>query len=189
MRRSRSILQLSHNQIGPLGNITGSSDTWLNTLISLATSSPFHPKLPSPPSKTPLSFSLLISRTDKAFWAVIKRFHHSSMATIVKNKLALKETKTTVFSNVLLHKYYIAHSTFWKHAYWKIPHALLKQYYELNQAGLFLGSSTIRLSFSVSLGVSPSYIRTVSVAGALSGPPSVEMICWRIRVVSLQTLA
>lgn len=184
MRCSRSILQLSHNQIGPPSNITGSSDTWLNTLISLATS-PFHPKLPS----CTLSFSQLISRTDKTFWAVIKRFNHSSIATIANNKLALKETRTTVFSNVLLHKYYIAHSTFWKQAYWKIPHALLEQYYELNQAGLFLGSSTIRLSLSVSLGVSPWYIRTVSVAGALSGPPSVEMICWRIRVVSLQTLA
>lgn len=65
----------------------------------------------------------------------------------------------------------------------------MRKYYVLNQEGLFLGSSTIRLSWSAFLGVSPSYRTTVSVAGALSGPPSIDCICWRIRAVSLQTLA
>lgn len=50
------------------------------------------------------------------------------------------------------------------------------QLHELNQAGLFLGLSTILLSLSCSLGVSPSYSMTVSTVAALSGPPSIDAI-------------
>lgn len=60
---------------------------------------------------------------------------------------------------------------------------------QLNQAGLLLGFSTILLSLSCWLGVSPSYSTMVSTAGAFSGPPSITWICWRIKVVSLRTLA